>query len=66
MIDPFVLSVLVDPVDRGPLVYIEADNVLFNPRRQVAYDVSGGIPVMVPDEAKPVSDADAARYNAAN
>jgi uncharacterized protein len=66
MIDPFVLSVLVDPVDRGSLIYVESENLLFNPRRQVAYEVSGGIPVMVPDEAKPVSDADAARYNAAN
>lgn len=66
MIDPFVLSVLVDPVDRGSLIYVESENLLFNPRRQVAYEVSGGIPVMVPDEAKAVSDADAARYNAAN
>lgn len=66
MIDPFVLSVLVDPVDRGSLIYVESENLLFNPRRQVAYEVSGGIPVMVPDEAKAVSDADAARYIAAN
>jgi uncharacterized protein YbaR (Trm112 family) len=66
MVDPFVLSVLVDPVDRGPLVYIESESVLFNPRRQVAYDVSGGIPVMVPEEAKDVSDADAARYRTEN
>ncbi|MHB1087945.1 MAG: Trm112 family protein [Acidimicrobiales bacterium] len=55
-LDSFLLELLEDPVDHGSLLYIEGDQVLYNPRRRVAYQVLDSIPVLLPDEASPVSD----------
>jgi uncharacterized protein len=55
-LQPLLLEVLADPVDHGPLLYFEDRDLLYNPRRRVAYLVSGGIPVMLPDEARAVGD----------
>lgn len=55
-LDSFLLELLEDPVDHGPLLYIEGDQVLYNPRRRVAYEVLDSIPVLLPDESKPVND----------
>lgn len=55
-LDSFLLELLEDPVDHGSLLYIEGDQVLYNPRRHVAYQVLDSIPVLLPDEASPVSD----------
>lgn len=63
-LDQLLLDVLVDPVDRESLLYIEAESVLYNPRRRVAYEVRGAIPVLLPDEARPVDDAEHARLSA--
>ena len=55
-LQPLLLEVLADPVDHGPLLYFEDRELLYNPRRRVAYSVSGAIPVMLPDEARQVDD----------
>lgn len=55
-LDEFLLELLEDPVDHGPLLYIEHRQVLYNPRRRVAYEVRGAIPVLLPGESRPVSD----------
>jgi uncharacterized protein YbaR (Trm112 family) len=55
-LDSFLLSLLEDPVDHGTLLYVQDQNVLYNPRRHVAYEVRGSIPVLLPDEARAVSD----------
>jgi len=55
-LQPLLLEVLADPVDHGSLLYFEDRELLYNPRRRVAYSVSGGIPVMLPDEARQVAD----------
>ncbi len=55
-LDSFLLELLEDPVDHESLLYIEADHVLYNPRRRVAYQVIDSIPVLLPDESTPVSD----------
>jgi uncharacterized protein YbaR (Trm112 family) len=57
-LDTFLLEVLEDPIDHGPLLYIESRSVLYNPRRRLAYEVRGAIPVMLPDEARTVDDAE--------
>jgi uncharacterized protein YbaR (Trm112 family) len=57
-LDPFLLEVLEDPIDHEPLLYIEARSILYNPRRRVAYEVRGSIPVLLPDEARPVDAAE--------
>ncbi len=49
MLDEKLLGILVCPVDRGPLIYV--DNVLYNPRLHKAYRIDDGIPVLLVDEA---------------
>jgi uncharacterized protein len=53
-LDEKLLSILVCPADRGPLLYI--DKVLYNPRLRRAYRIDDGIPVLLIDEAVEVSD----------
>jgi uncharacterized protein YbaR (Trm112 family) len=62
-LDAYVLSVIVDPIDHGPLTYVEADSVLFNPRRRVVFPVRGAIPVLIPDEARDATDEEVARWS---
>ncbi len=62
-LDPFLLELLADPVDHEPLRYVAAADVLYNPRRRVAYEVRDGIPVLVPSEARPVDDDEARRLD---
>lgn len=54
MLDDKLLSILVCPADRGPLLYV--DNLLYNPRLRRAYRIDDGIPVLLIDEATDVSD----------
>ena len=61
-LDPYVVSIIVDPVDHQSLRYVEADDVLYNPRRKVAFPVRGAIPVLIPDEARAVTDAEHATW----
>jgi uncharacterized protein len=58
MIDETLLSILVCPADRGPLVLVDdADGkLLYNPRLRRAYRIEDGIPVLLIDEAVAVSD----------
>ncbi|MFI5036052.1 MAG: Trm112 family protein [Acidimicrobiales bacterium] len=55
-LDPFLLTLLEDPVDHGPLLYVESRDLLYNPRRRVAYAVRDSIPVLLPDESRAVGD----------
>lgn len=52
-IDPTLLEVLVCPQDKGPLRYLEDEQLLVNERLGIAYRIDGGIPVMLADEAQP-------------
>jgi len=60
-LDPSLLDILVCPQDKGPLYYLAADDVLYNPRLQRAYEVRDGIPVMLVDEARSVAADEHAR-----
>ena len=64
-LDPFLISVLQDPTDHDVLYYVESASVLYNPRRKVAYAINGAIPVLLPDEAREVSEAEQAQFTAA-
>jgi uncharacterized protein YbaR (Trm112 family) len=57
-LDSFLLALLEDPVDHGALLYVPGDNVLYNPRLRVVYQVRESIPVLLPDESRPVTDAE--------
>ena len=61
MIDDSLLSILVCPADRGPLILLEADQLLYNPRLRRAYRIEDGIPVLLIDEARDVDDEEHAR-----
>lgn len=62
MIDETLLSILVCPSDRGPLLLV--DQVLYNPRLRRAYRIEDGIPVLLVDEAIEVGDDEHARLMA--
>ena len=61
MIDDSLLSILVCPADRGPLVLVAEEQVLYNPRLHRAYRIEDGIPVLLIDEARDVDDEEHAR-----
>lgn len=55
-LDPLLLEVLACPEDKGPLLYFEDEDRLYNPRLHRSYPVRDGIPVMLVDEAETVSE----------
>jgi uncharacterized protein YbaR (Trm112 family) len=62
MIDETLLSILVCPGDRGPLLLV--DDMLYNPRLRRAYRIEDGIPVLLVDEARAVGEDEHARLMA--
>ncbi|PFG28783.1 tetraacyldisaccharide 4-kinase [Corynebacterium renale] len=50
-LDPKLLEVLACPQDKGPLRYLEEENLLVNERLGRAYRIDDGIPVLLIDEA---------------
>jgi len=65
MLDDSLLSILVCPQDRGPLLLVaEAAELLYNPRLRRAYRIEDGIPVLLIDEARDVDDDEHARLMA--
>ena len=63
-LDPALLAILACPEDKGPLYYVEAEDVLFNPRLKRTYEVRDGIPVMLVEEAITLDDAEFDRLSA--
>ncbi|KOS54554.1 MULTISPECIES: Trm112 family protein [Rhodococcus] len=60
-VDPMLLSILACPQDKGPLLLVD-DSVLYNPRLRRAYPIENGIPVLLVDEARDVTDAEHEDY----
>lgn len=56
--DPKLLEVLVCPVSKATLVYDKAKQELISKQAGLAYPIRGGIPIMRPDEARVLSDAE--------
>ncbi|KAF7598195.1 MAG: tetraacyldisaccharide 4'-kinase [Candidatus Dactylopiibacterium carminicum] len=54
--DPKLLEILVCPVCKGPLVYHRAALELVCKPCRLAYPVKDGIPVMLADEARELTD----------
>ena len=57
-LDPHLLEILACPEDKGPLLWFEDEQALYNPRLHRRYAVREGIPVMLIDEAETVADAE--------
>ena len=55
-LDQRLLDILACPEDKGPLLYVEDEDVLYNARLRRAYAITDGIPVLLIDEARPVED----------
>ncbi len=55
-LDPQLLAILACPEDKGPLLYFEDEQSLYNPRLKRRYAVRDDIPIMLIDESETVSD----------
>ena len=55
-LDPQLLEILACPDDKGPLLYFEDEDSLYNPRLQRRYAIKDDIPIMLIDEAETVGD----------
>jgi uncharacterized protein YbaR (Trm112 family) len=55
-LDSALLAILACPQDKGPLYYLESEQVLFNPRLRRTYEVRDDIPVMLVEEATDLDD----------
>jgi uncharacterized protein YbaR (Trm112 family) len=53
-VDPRLLEVLVCPVTKGPLIYDRAAGELISRKAGLAYPIRDGIPIMLPEEARPL------------
>ncbi len=63
-VDPKLLEILVCPLTKGPLRYDAARQELISDRANLAYPIRDGIPIMLPDEARPLdADGPAAKSN---
>ena len=56
--DPKLLEVLVCPVAKTTLRYDRERQELVSKAAGLAYPIRGGIPIMRPDEARTLSDAE--------
>jgi uncharacterized protein YbaR (Trm112 family) len=57
-LDPQLLDILACPEDKGPLLYFESEDSLYNPRLKRRYAIKDDIPIMLIDEAEGVDDAE--------
>ena len=63
-LDPQLLEILACPEDKGPLLYFEDEDILYNPRLKRKYNIKDDIPVMLIDEAEDASDEEDKRLAA--
>jgi uncharacterized protein YbaR (Trm112 family) len=57
-VDPRLLEILVCPVTRGPLIFDRDAGELISRRAGLAYPIRDGVPIMLPEEARPLPDAE--------
>jgi uncharacterized protein YbaR (Trm112 family) len=55
-VDPRLLEILVCPLSKQPLVYDRERGELISRAAGLAYPIRGGIPIMLPDEARALED----------
>ncbi|WP_287980147.1 Trm112 family protein [Sphingomonas sp.] len=56
-LDPWLLDKLVCPVTRQPLRYDAQRRELVSAAAGLAYPIRDGVPVMLPEEARPIGDS---------
>ena len=65
-LDQRLLEVLACPEDKGPLWYFEDEEILYNPRLRRVFVIDNGIPVLLIDESKQVTDDEHQRLASKN
>jgi len=55
-IDPKLLELLVCPLTKETLEYDAGRQELISRRAKLAYPISDGIPIMLPEEARPLTE----------
>jgi uncharacterized protein YbaR (Trm112 family) len=55
-VDPKLLEILVCPVTKAALTYDAAKQELISKAARLAYPIKNGIPIMLADEARELSD----------
>ena len=55
-IDPKLLEILVCPLTRGPLILSDDGTELISVKARLAYPIRDAIPVMLPDDARTLTD----------
>ena len=55
-VDPRLLEILVCPVTRATLSYDPVRQELISRAAKLAYPIRDGIPIMLPEEARPLDD----------
>ena len=53
-VDPKLLEILVCPITKGPLEFDSARQELISRSAKLAYPIRDGIPIMLPEEARPL------------
>ena len=56
-----LLSILVCPVTKGPLIYDKKANELISKSARLAYPIKDGIPVMLQEDARKLEEHEYAR-----
>lgn len=62
LVDKKLLDILVCPVTKGPLIYSKADQELISLSARLAYPIRDGIPVMLEDQARQISQEEYEQY----
>lgn len=60
--DKKLLDILVCPVTKGPLIYDKEKQELISTTAKLAYPIRDDIPVMLEDEARPLTDEELENY----
>ena len=55
-VDPKLLEILVCPVTKAALIYDAAKQELISKAARLAYPIKNGIPIMLADEARELTD----------
>jgi uncharacterized protein len=55
-VDPRLLEILVCPVTRSTLSYDPVCQELISRAAKLAYPIRDGVPIMLPEEARPLED----------
>ncbi|MCK5575874.1 MAG: Trm112 family protein [Sphingomonadales bacterium] len=58
-----MLTILVCPLSKAPLIYDKKNQELISKRAGLAYPVRDGVPVMLKDEARALTPEEVAKLN---